>query len=73
MFKSREPKFKITESGKKYLERVRDSTWNIPIPLILMHLGDNPSGAYLDEFEDCSVNAKYLLEDLCKKRYVERV
>ncbi len=73
MFKSREPKFKISESGEKYLERTRDFTWNIPIPLILMHLVDNPSGAYLHEFKDCSTNAKYLLEDLCKKGYVDRV
>jgi len=46
MFKSREPKFKITESGKKYLERAKDFTWNIPIPLILMHLVDNMQNIY---------------------------
>lgn len=73
MFKNKEPRYKITEAGINHLEESKNRVWYIPIPLILMHLVDNPSGAYLSEFKDCSVNADYLLKKLCKESYVEMV
>lgn len=72
MFKKK-PLYKITERGIEHYERVKDSYWKLALSLVLGHLVENPSGVYLKDFNDISVNAEYLLEDLCKQRYAEKV
>ena len=69
----KKPLYKITERGIGYYERIKDLYSPLALKMVLIHLVENPSGVHLKDFNDISVNAEYLLEDLCKQRYAEKV